>query len=103
DVGRRAVLRPAGPARSRGDREASHHRQRQPRAGEISPGSFGVRSVPRCEEGTMSRPLAVTLSARWLASLLALRADGQETAQKDARDTLARLEKGDPGGKERMR
>jgi len=62
----------------------------------------------------MPQPLRVTLSALWLASLLALslHADGQEkggkdsapaAAEKAARDMLARLEKGDPEWKERMR
>ncbi|MBI1913720.1 MAG: hypothetical protein HYS12_03040 [Planctomycetes bacterium] len=61
----------------------------------------------------MPRPLRVTLSALWLASLLAmpLRAVGQEkgakntapaAAEKAARAALASFDKSDPGWKARM-
>jgi HEAT repeat protein len=49
--------------------------------------------------------LRVTLPILWLAALLARppSAPAQEGGARKVRDTLARLEKGEPGGNERMR
>src|SRR5262249_27554387 len=78
--------------------------------GALSPGPPAVRSNPLCKERMMSRSLRAALGALGLVSLLTVPAGAgapreaarNVAAEKAARDSLARFDKGDPGGRVRV-